>query len=131
MTMIFQKKRQRSAIDKAAVSSKWQITKVLMIFVVPFLLLLICYNIYAVYTFDRSLTEAGEDFVDIYLEPIEEGTSAMQTSVVDIISNDSDFQQLVVANGTREKFTYIQKVADRFQRILGITSAAAGYIIFD
>lgn len=116
---------------KKTISSRRQIAKAMLIFVVPFLVCLILYNTYTIRVSTSGLVETGKNFLDAYKGPVEQEIGAMQQYIVDIVSNDTEFQQLVYAGSDAEKYADMQKVAERFQRMPGMDTAAVGYIIYD
>lgn len=116
---------------KVGISSKGQITRALMIFVIPFIIFLLSYNMYTIKALNEKLAETGQNLLYIYKGPIETEIYGLQQSVVDIMANDSDFQQMIYAKKKYERYAWMQKVSTKFQRIFTTNTAAAGCIIYE
>lgn len=113
------------------VSSRRQITTTLLIFVIPFVIFLICYNTYTVRRLNDGIAETGQHLINIYKSPVEMQANILQQSIVDTIANDVDFQQLVYACKKHEKYVGMKNVADKFQRIFSTNAAATGCIMYE
>ena len=115
----------------AVVSSRRQVTRILLIFVIPFIIFLVSYNVYSVKALNEGLAETGQNIINIYKNPIETQIYSLQQSIVDIMANDSDFQQLLYARKQYETYVALENVGGKFQRMLGTDTAVTGCILYD
>ena len=82
--------KQTDVKGKADISSKGQITRALMIFVIPFIIFLLSYNMYTIKALNERLAETGRNLLYIYKGPVETEIYGLQQSLVDIMANDND-----------------------------------------
>ncbi|MDO4332221.1 MAG: histidine kinase [Eubacteriales bacterium] len=117
--------------NKRGLTSGKQIKHALMIFVIPFILFLVSYNVYALRSINRSLAETGNNLIYIYKNQMENEINSMQKSIVDIMANDSDFQSLVYARTLYEKYGCMQNMIGKFRRMFATNTGVSGCIILD
>lgn len=117
--------------EKAAISSGIQIKKALMIFVIPFVVFLVSYNMYSIGVLNEGLAKTGQNLIYMYKNQILSEIEVLQKSIVDIMANDSDFQQMIYARAKYEKYGWMQKVTKKFQRVFSTNTAAGGCIIYE
>lgn len=110
------------------ITSKRQIVRSLLIFVVPFIIFFISYNTYMIKELNENEAEMGSNLINLYKSPIEKEINTLQQSIVDIMANDSDFQQIIYSNKEFEKYGYMQKVSGKLQRTFKSLTAVGGII---
>lgn len=113
------------------ISSKKQIIKTLLIFVIPFIIFLIAYNFYTINELNKRLAETGRNMIKIYSNSIQIDVDSLQRYTANMIANDSAFRQLVYSDKQYEQYAYMQEVAQKLQKTFSSNIGIAGYIIYE
>lgn len=112
------------------VSSKTQIIKTLLIFVIPFLVFLVGYNIYTLGSVNEGLVETGKGIIRTYAAPVNAEIDAFSHSITDIIANDSDFKYFAYASKSFEQYAYMQRLSEKIQRMFSTSIGVVGCVFY-
>lgn len=112
------------------VSSKKQIVKTLLIFVIPFVLFLFGYNVYTLGSMNEGLVETGKSLVRTYVTPVNTEIDAFGHSITDIIANDSDFKYFAYTNKQFEQYAYMQRLSEKIQRMFSTSMGVVGCLFY-
>ena len=67
----------------------------LLIFIIPFLLFLVCYNIYNLNVMHKMQIQVGKNNLNTYVDPIEDNLMQIEGAMVKVMANDGAFYQMV------------------------------------
>lgn len=98
---------------KKPISSRLQISLIMMIFIIPLVLFLIIYNLYTINFYNRRIAQTGQESISLYQNSLEEdlrdATTQMQYFIAVGFHNFSHFSQ------TYKKIMGVSPVEQRAQ----------------
>ena len=111
--------------------AKQRIIQVMMIFIIPFIIFLISYNIYTLKVLNDTLIQSGVKNLNIYYNPIENELNHAENSMVKVMANDASFQQMLYSSKYSDVFVYSQNVINNLNQALYFDKAITCTIVYN
>lgn len=111
--------------------AKQRIIQVMMIFIIPFIIFLISYNIYTLKVLNDTLIQSGVNNLNIYYNPIENELNHAENSMVKVMANDASFQQMLYSSKYSDVFVYSQNVINNLNQALYFDKAITCTIVYN
>lgn len=112
------------------ISSKMQITLIMLMVIIPLTAFLLVYNFYTIGVLNERLAKSGIDAISLYQKSMDENLKNIESLMVDIMANDSDFKQYVHAKSNTDRYMYSLNLIDKMKRFLANNSNIAAFSLY-
>lgn len=115
---------------KIHISSKKQILRVLMLFVVPLVLFLIGYNFYTMRALNERVAESSGSTVYLYENSLEKDLQDIDLFLANLVVGDTNFQRLRNKMDPLDAHICSKQILDRYQELISTKQIIGGMFLF-
>ncbi len=103
----------------------------LLIFIIPFLLFLVCYNIYNLNVMHKMQIQVGKNNLNTYVDPIEDNLMQIEGAMVKVMANDGAFYQMVHGASHLDVYVSSDSVIKNLGQALIADQSISGILVYD
>ncbi|MBO5070992.1 MAG: histidine kinase [Roseburia sp.] len=116
--------------EKRTLSAQNKMVKILSIFIIPLIILLVSYNMYALDMINDNSVAYGKNMLEIYSQPIASELNTVENYFENIVLNDLEFRRLVYADTTHKAQAKLDDVNTKIKTIYSAALNMAGHILY-